>query len=67
MPFWTTAAILGGTAAAGIGGAAIGAHAAGKAADVQAQAEYAAKLRESVTEQQRQSQWELESEPEAGF
>ena len=36
-------------------------------ADVQAQAERAAELRESVAEPQRQSQWELESEPEAGF
>lgn len=38
MPFITTAAIVGGTLAAGIGGAAIGAHAAGKAADTQANA-----------------------------
>lgn len=38
MPFLTTAAIVGGTLAAGIGGAAISAHAAGKAADTQANA-----------------------------
>jgi hypothetical protein len=36
-------------------------------ADVQAQAERAAELRESVAGPQRQSQWELKSEPEAGF
>jgi hypothetical protein len=38
MPFITTAAIVGGTLAAGIGGAAISAHAAGKAADAQSEA-----------------------------
>jgi hypothetical protein len=36
MPFITTAALVGGTLAAGIGGAAISAHAAGQAADAQA-------------------------------
>jgi hypothetical protein len=36
-------------------------------ADVHAQAEHAAKLRESATGRQHQSEQELESEPEAGF
>ena len=36
-------------------------------ADVQAQAEHAAKLRESTAEPQHQFEWEPESEPEAGF
>jgi hypothetical protein len=36
-------------------------------ADVQAQAEHAAKLREPAAEAQHQLECELESEPEAGF
>lgn len=36
-------------------------------ADVQAQAEYDAELRESAAEAQGPSQWELEAEAEAGF
>lgn len=44
MPFITTAAIVGGTLAAGIGGSAIAAHAGGKAADKQVQAAESAAL-----------------------
>ncbi len=36
-------------------------------ADVQAQAERAAELRECIAEPQHQSPWQLEAEPEAGL
>lgn len=66
MPFLTTAAIVGGTLAAGIGGAAIGAHAAGKAADTQASAaDYAANLQKEESDKAlafQQKQWDTQQQ-----
>lgn len=64
MPFATTAAIVGGTLAAGIGGAAISSHAAGKAANTQAgAANYAADLQKQESDKAlafQQQQWDTQ-------